>query len=161
MKPFYISIGLLLTLFAALSLNAQKLYTWTDETGVVHLADQPPPETDRVEDVEVFRYKEKTPQEIEAIQHKKENLRRKFDREEQIEKRAGLKYRPEKPKNGLKKPCNRHKKNTNTARNIFADSPPPKTKERSSENGLTVSKLKSKLPRPRRKQPLSKLKRPP
>ena len=86
MKPFTILVGLLLTLLAALSLNAQKIYTWTDENGVVHLADQPPPEIDRVEDVEVIKYEEKTPQEIEAIQHKKENLRRKFDREEQIEK---------------------------------------------------------------------------
>ncbi len=86
MKPFTILVGLLLTLLAALSLNAQKLYTWTDENGVVHLADQPPPEIERVEDVEVIKYEEKTPQEIEAIQHKKENLRRKFDREEQIEK---------------------------------------------------------------------------
>jgi DNA repair exonuclease SbcCD ATPase subunit len=86
MKAFTILVGLFLTLLAALSLNAQKLYTWTDENGVVHLADQPPPEIDRAENVEVFKYEEKTPQEIEAIQHKKENLRRKFDREEQIEK---------------------------------------------------------------------------
>ncbi len=84
----YITIvgGLLLTLLAALNLNAQNLYTWTDENGVVHLADQPPPERDRVEDVEVIRYEKKTPQEIEEIQHKKENLRRRLDREERIEK---------------------------------------------------------------------------
>ena len=56
MKPFNILVGLFLTLLAALSLNAQKLYTWTDENGVVHLADQPPPEIDRVEDVEVIKY---------------------------------------------------------------------------------------------------------
>jgi hypothetical protein len=86
MKPYSIMVGLLLTLLAAPSLNAQKIYTWTDENGVVHLADQPPPEKDRVEDVEVLRYHEKTPQELEAIQHKKESLRRKLDREEQIEK---------------------------------------------------------------------------
>jgi len=86
MKPFSIAVGLLLTLLATLSLNAQNLYTWTDENGVVHFSDQPPPKTDRVEDVEVIKYEEKTPQEIEAIQHKRENLRRKLDREEQIEK---------------------------------------------------------------------------
>ncbi len=89
MKPyniFEILVGLLLTLLTALSLNAQKLYTWTDENGVVHITDQPPPETDRIEDVEVMKYDEKTPQEIEAIEHKKENLRRQFDREERIEK---------------------------------------------------------------------------
>ena len=95
MKLFYISVGLLLTVLAALSLNAQKLYTWTDENGVVHLADQPPPETDRVEDVEVMRYHEKTPQELEAIETKKESLRRKFEKEEQIEKarQAGIEAR--------------------------------------------------------------------
>src|SRR5210317_1701856 len=86
MKTVNISVGLFLTLLVALNLNAQKLYTWTDEKGVMHLADQPPPEMDRVEDVDVIRYEERTPQEIEAIQQKKEGLRRKFDREEQIEK---------------------------------------------------------------------------
>jgi len=86
MHHLNIAGGLLLTLLAALNLNAQKLYTWTDENGVVHLADQPPPERDRVEDVKVIRYEKKTPQEIEAIQHKKENLRRQLDRAERIEK---------------------------------------------------------------------------
>jgi hypothetical protein len=86
MKSLGIWVGLLLTLLTAISLNAQKLYTWTDANGVVHISDQPPPGTDRVEDVEVMRYEEKTPQEIEAIQHKKENLRRQLDREERIEK---------------------------------------------------------------------------
>ena len=86
MKYLCMSIGMLLTLLAALSLNAQKLYTWTDENGVVHLTDQPPPDKDRVENVEEIRYEEKTPQDIEAIQHRKENLRRQLEREERIEK---------------------------------------------------------------------------
>jgi hypothetical protein len=86
MKPIIILVGLLLTLLAALNLSAQKLYTWTDDTGVVHIGDRPPPKTDNIKDVEVIKYREKTPQEIEAIQHKKESLRRKFDKEEQIEK---------------------------------------------------------------------------
>ena len=86
MKTFYISAGLFLILLAALNLNAQKLYTWTDEKGVMHVTDQPPPEMGRVKDVEVIRYEEKIPQEIETIQQKKESLRLKFYREEQIEK---------------------------------------------------------------------------
>jgi hypothetical protein len=86
MKIFTISVGLLLSLSAALSLSAQTIYTWTDGNGIVHIADQPPPKTDRLEDVEVIKYEEKTPQEMEAIQHKKESLRRQLDREEQIEK---------------------------------------------------------------------------
>ena len=86
MKPFLIAISLFLTLLADLSLSAQKLYTWTDENGVVHLSDQPPPKEDTVENVEVTRYNEKTPQELEAIQNEKEALRRKFDKEKQIDK---------------------------------------------------------------------------
>jgi hypothetical protein len=86
MKPIILLVGLLLTLLAALDLNAQKLYTWTDDNGVVHIGDRPPPKTDNIEEVEVIKYKEKTPQEIEAIQRKKQSLRLKFDKEEQIEK---------------------------------------------------------------------------
>ncbi len=86
MNHIKIAGGLLLTLLAALNLNAQNLYTWTDENGVVHIADQPPSARDRVEDVEVMRYEKKTPQEIAEIQHKKENLRRQLDRAERIEK---------------------------------------------------------------------------
>ena len=86
MHHFNLVGGFLLILLAALNLNAQSLYTWTDENGVVHLATQPPPERDRVEDVEVMRYREKSSQEIQAIQKKKENLRRKLDKEKQIEK---------------------------------------------------------------------------
>ena len=86
MKTYCISVGLLLTLLTAFSLNAQKLYTWTDENGVVHLTDQPPPEKDRVENLEVIRYEEKTPQDIEEIEHRKENLRRQLDRAEREEK---------------------------------------------------------------------------
>ena len=95
MKPLFITVGLILTLLTTLSINAQKLYTWTDENGVLHIADQPPPETDRVEDVDVVKYHEKTPQELEAIQNEKESLRRKFEKEEQIEKarQAGIEAR--------------------------------------------------------------------
>jgi Domain of unknown function (DUF4124) len=85
MKPLAVTVSLLLVLLATLSLNAQRLYTWTDENGVVHLTDQPPPETDKEKKVEVLRYNDKTPQEIEAIRNKKENLRRKLDKEKQIE----------------------------------------------------------------------------
>ena len=85
MKPYIITVGLIFILLAGSSLNAQKIYTWTDQNGVVHLSDQPPPEKDGTEDIEVMKYDEKTPQEIEAIQNKKERLRRKLDKEEQIE----------------------------------------------------------------------------
>ncbi len=86
MKYFNLTIGLLLTLLAALNLNAQKLYTWTDEKGVLHITDQPPLKTNKVEDIDVIRYKEKSPREIEAIELKKEMLQRKLDKAEQTER---------------------------------------------------------------------------
>ncbi len=86
MKPFIITIILFLAILIGSSLNAQKIYTWTDQNGVLHLSDQPPPEKDRAKDIEVMRYEEKTPQEMEAIQTKKNKLRQKLDKAEQIEK---------------------------------------------------------------------------
>ena len=86
MKPLIITVGLLLTLLAGISLSAQRIYTWTDKNGVVNISDQPPPESGRVEDIEVIEYEKKTPQEIKAIQKQKEELRRKFDKERQLEK---------------------------------------------------------------------------
>ncbi len=86
MKHLIITVSLLLTLLAGLSLSAQRIYTWTDKNGVVNLSDQPPPKPDRPEDIEVIEYDKKTPQEIEAIQKQKEELRRKFDKERLLEK---------------------------------------------------------------------------
>jgi hypothetical protein len=86
MKPFIITFSLFLAIFIGSSLNAQKIYTWTDQNGVIHLSDQPPPEKDSAKDIDVMRYEEKTPQEIEAIQSKTDKLRQKLDKAEQIEK---------------------------------------------------------------------------
>jgi hypothetical protein len=86
MRYFTLAASLLLTLLAAMNLDAQKLYTWTDGNGLLHITDQPPPSTKGVEDIHVIRYKEKSQQEIEAIERKKEILRRRLDKEEQIEK---------------------------------------------------------------------------
>ena len=73
MKPIKLSVVLLLILFAGSNLGAQKLYTWTDEKGVLHITDNPPPKRARIKDV--TKYREKTPQEIDAIQREK-NIKR-------------------------------------------------------------------------------------
>lgn len=86
MKYSTLITSLLLTLLATLNLNAQKLYTWTDGNGVLHITDRPPPNTKGVEDIDVIRYKEKSPQETEAIEREKEELRRRFDEEKRIER---------------------------------------------------------------------------
>jgi len=64
--------------------GAQKLYTWTDENGVLHITDQPPPQKAQIEDV--MTYKERTPEELEAVQRRKDQLRRKLDQDLQLEK---------------------------------------------------------------------------
>jgi len=88
---FIASAILLFSLFAATILGAQKLYTWTDENGVLHITEQPPPKSAKVEDV--VTYKERTPEELEAIERNKDNIRREFgqaqlDREQEARLKA-------------------------------------------------------------------------
>jgi len=91
MKYFIAAAIILFSLFAATILGAQKLYTWTDENGVLHITEQPPPNSAKVENV--MTYKEKTPEELEAIKREKDNIRREFERQEQLDRKqeAGVK----------------------------------------------------------------------
>ena len=59
--------------------GAQKLYTWTDENGVLHITDHPPPQRAQIE--EVVTYKERTPEEQQAIDRRKRELRRELDQD--------------------------------------------------------------------------------
>lgn len=86
MKFFSLMVGLLLSLLITINLNAQKLYTWTDENGVLHITDQPPSKINKVKDIEVIQYQEKSLQELEAIENKKKILQRKLNKEKLIEK---------------------------------------------------------------------------
>lgn len=83
MKFFIATAILLLSLFTVSHLGAQKIYTWTDENGVLHITEQPPPKSAKVEDV--MTYKEKTPAELEAMQREKDAIRREFERQEQVD----------------------------------------------------------------------------
>ena len=83
MKPLVLTMVILIGLFGASHLSAQKLYTWTDENGVTHITDQPPPKRARV--LNVMSYSKETPEETEAIQRRKEEFRRELDREEKLE----------------------------------------------------------------------------
>lgn len=85
MKFFNLMGGLLLTLLITLNLNAQKLYTWTDENGILHITDQPPLKKNKIKDIEVIEYEEKSLEELEAIENKKKILRRKLNKEKLIE----------------------------------------------------------------------------
>jgi hypothetical protein len=79
MKYFIATTILLFSLFTASLLGAQKLYTWTDENGVLHITDHPPPQKAQLE--EVVTYKERTPEELNAIERRKNKLRRELDQD--------------------------------------------------------------------------------
>ena len=82
MKLFWIIVFALLIAAFTAPLNAQKLYTWSDEDGVLHITDQPPPKNVRIKNV--MPYREKTPQELEQIQREREKSQQEL---EQAEKR--------------------------------------------------------------------------
>ncbi len=83
MKIIITALALVMAISGASSLGAQKLYTWTDEQGVTHITDEPPPQNTRVEDV--IQYKEKTPQEQGAIEREIEKLRKSNERQDKID----------------------------------------------------------------------------
>jgi hypothetical protein len=64
-------------------LDAQQIYTWTDENGVTHITDHAPPKKARVDNV--IKYEEKTPQEEDAIERKIERLRESNERQDKID----------------------------------------------------------------------------
>ena len=83
MKSAILSFVFLMAISGMSHLYAQQLYTWTDENGVTHITDQPPPPRVKVEDV--LKYKEKTPQEQAAIDRKMEQLRQSIEQQDKID----------------------------------------------------------------------------
>ncbi len=81
MKFFSLTVIFLVASLGFSRLNAQQIYTWTDENGVMHLTDQAPPQKARVDDI--IKYKEKSPQEEDAIERKIEKLRESNERQDE------------------------------------------------------------------------------
>ena len=81
----YIIAGFILIFcfFAASITGAQKLYTWTDENGNLHITQDPPPKSAKVEDV--VKYRERSPEEEAARQRRNEEFRKGLKREKQRE----------------------------------------------------------------------------
>jgi len=64
-------IFILVFLFATTgSLNADKVYTWTDKDGNLHITDQPPPEGANVRNV--IKYKPRPEKEVQEIQRQQQ-----------------------------------------------------------------------------------------
>ena len=84
MKLLIITIIVFTGLFIASMASAQKLYTWTDENGNLHITQDPPPESAKVE--EVVHYKERSPEEEAARQRRNEKFRHNLEQEREREK---------------------------------------------------------------------------
>ncbi len=67
-------IPLLIVWFWCINLNAGKMYTWTDENGIIHITENPPPRSGRLE--EVIEYTPKTEKEIQEIRHNQDSKRK-------------------------------------------------------------------------------------
>ena len=71
MKYWLTWISLLLLFFVTADLSADKLYTWTDEKGNLHITENPPPKNAKTKDVMTYQ-----PQTEAQIQKIKANERR-------------------------------------------------------------------------------------
>jgi hypothetical protein len=83
MNTLIIAVALLFLSFATSNLNAGKVYTWTDENGILHITDQPPPEGTAIKDV--IEYDELMPTESRQIESQKEKQRKNSGVEEKIQ----------------------------------------------------------------------------
>lgn len=66
MKFFLTGITLILLFLANAELSADRLYTWTDAKGNLHITEHPPPEASKTRDV--MTYKPRTQAQIEKIE---------------------------------------------------------------------------------------------
>ena len=65
-----IAAAILLSLLFATDSNAETIYKWTDERGVIHLTNKLPPEEVTIQ--KIISYKERTAKEIQEDQHLQE-----------------------------------------------------------------------------------------
>ncbi len=82
MKTIIPAVVFLIAMAGASDLSAQKLYTWTDAQGVVHITDGPPPQNAKVENI--TNYPARSQQEMDAVELQKQQLR---DNYKQFEER--------------------------------------------------------------------------
>ena len=66
----FLIIALLAAGIGLQSANADRIYTWTDDKGVVHITKEPPPPAKKAD--AVIRYKPQTEEQIRAVQKEAE-----------------------------------------------------------------------------------------
>ena len=67
MRYLFVGITLTVFLFTASSLMADKVYTWKDENGNLHITEQPPPKNARVKNV--IQYKPQSEKTVQEQEH--------------------------------------------------------------------------------------------
>ena len=85
MKYLSMGISLMLLFFVTGELSADKLYTWTDEKGNLHITEHPPPETAKSKDVMTYR-----PQTEAQMQKMEEDERREEMQDEAARKEESV-----------------------------------------------------------------------
>jgi hypothetical protein len=85
MKYFLMGLTLIMLFFLHAELVADKLYTWTDEKGVVHISKDPPPKNTKIDDV--MNYKPETEAEVQNVL---ENERREEMQDEAAPKKESV-----------------------------------------------------------------------
>jgi hypothetical protein len=82
MKYVLMGISLMLIFFVTAELSADKLYTWTDEKGILHITQHPPPKHARIKDVMTYQ-----PQTEAQIQKSEQDERREEMQDEAVRKK--------------------------------------------------------------------------
>ena len=85
MKYLLPGIAIILLFFATAELLADKLYTWTDEKGILHITEQPPPKN--AKNMDVMTYQPQTEAQIRKIEA---DERRKEMQDEAAQKKDSL-----------------------------------------------------------------------
>jgi hypothetical protein len=93
-KFMTIATAVFLLAGAAGSQAQQKVYTWTDDKGQLHITDHPPPVGATVEDVTTYR--ELSEAELEAIERRLEARRQEREREREQDRFQEMQMRAEK-----------------------------------------------------------------
>jgi len=91
-----LGLGFIIVFFFATTgpLSADKVYTWTDKDGNLHITDQPPPEGDKVRNV--IKYKPQSEKEVQQIQRQQQMRENAEDRKRKLEETQNAELKAQK-----------------------------------------------------------------
>ena len=91
-----LGLGFIIVFFFATTgpLSADKVYTWTDKDGNLHITDQPPPEGAKVDNV--IKYKPQSEKEVLEIQRQQQMRENAVDRKQKLEEAQNAELKAQK-----------------------------------------------------------------